>query len=157
MSQSFNNCASRWLIGILWIANQCVLFVKSTTDTSICMGSVYWKRTSICIMGYHAKSLVFRNCISNSRLSSSEILYASFFCNGIRETLFSLLHIGQILNESSFIVSSDAKLTKKVAHQWQHSQITNRRLCSFKGLLTVLTENKRYIFHRIWDHFLWYL
>jgi hypothetical protein len=29
-------------------------------------------------------------------LSSTEILYASFFCNGIRETLLSLLHIGQI-------------------------------------------------------------
>jgi len=69
------------------------------------------------IMGYHDMSLVFRNCISNPRLSSSEILYASFFCNGIRETLFSLLHIGQISNESSFIVFSDAELTKKLAHQ----------------------------------------
>ena len=91
----------------------------------------------------------FRNCISNPRLSSSEILYASFFCNGIRETLFSLLDIGQILNESSFIVSSNAEFTKKVAHQWQYSQIANWRLYSFKDLLTVLTENRRYIFHRI--------
>ena len=35
----------------------------------------------------------FRNCISNPRLSSNEILYASFFCNGIRETRKSPLHI----------------------------------------------------------------
>src|SRR5215469_18740604 len=35
----------------------------------------------------------FRNCISNPRLSSS--LYASFVYNGIRETLFSCLHLGQ--------------------------------------------------------------
>ena len=44
----------------------------------------------------------FRNCISNPRLSSNEILYASFFCNGIREVLSLLLHIGQILNEIFF-------------------------------------------------------
>jgi hypothetical protein len=32
-----------------------------------------------------------------------------FFCNGIREILSLLLHLGQILNESSFRVSSDAE------------------------------------------------
>jgi hypothetical protein len=56
-------------------------------------------------MGYHAMSLVLG------------IVYPSFFYNGIRETLFSLLHLGQILNELSFIIPSDAELTKEVAHQ----------------------------------------
>ena len=99
----------------------------------------------------------FRNCISNPRLSSNEILYASFFCNGIRETLLALLQVGHILNESSPIVSSDAEVTKKVAHQWQYSQTANWRLYSLEGFLIVLTENKWYIFHHIWRHLLWYL
>jgi len=70
----------------------------------------------MCIMGHYAMSLVL-GIVSNPRLSSNEILYASFFCNGIRETLLALLQVGHILNESSPIVSSDAEVTKKVAHQ----------------------------------------
>ena len=68
-------------------------------------------------MGYHAKSLVLGIVYPIHVCLQVKFYMLHFFCNGIRETLFSLLHIGQILNESSFIVSSDAELTKKVAHQ----------------------------------------
>jgi hypothetical protein len=55
-------------------------------------------RNRIAIMVYHAMSLVL-GIVYPIHVCLHMILYASFFCNGIRETLFPLLHVGQILNE----------------------------------------------------------
>ncbi len=85
----------------------------------------------------------FRNCISNPRLSSNEILYASFFCKGIREMLSLLLHIGKILNEtssaSSFTVSSDVASTKNnpiiVRFKLNNSVVVNAQDRSFNPII----------------------